>query len=69
VLGEAQAKGYAEADPTFDIEGIDAAHKLSILSAIAFGAQIDFASVDTQGISRSWPPTSRRPPRWAIASA
>jgi homoserine dehydrogenase len=52
VLAEAQAKGYAEADPTFDIEGIDAAHKLSILSAIAFGAKIDFASVDTQGISR-----------------
>jgi homoserine dehydrogenase len=68
VLSEAQAKGYAEADPTFDIEGIDAAHKLSILSAIAFGAD-RFASVDTQGISRSWPPTSRRPPRWAIASA
>lgn len=52
VLSEAQAKGYAEADPTFDIEGIDAAHKLSILSAIAFGAKIDFGSVDTQGISR-----------------
>lgn len=52
VLAEAQAKGYAEADPTFDIEGTDAAHKLSILSAIAFGSQIDFASVDTKGISR-----------------
>ncbi|WP_068094412.1 homoserine dehydrogenase [Novosphingobium rosa] len=52
VLSEAQAKGYAEADPTFDIEGTDAAHKLSILSAIAFGSQIDFASVDTSGISR-----------------
>jgi len=52
VLDEAQQKGFAEADPTFDIEGIDAAHKLSILSAIAFGAKIDFASVDTQGISR-----------------
>ena len=52
VLAEAQAMGYAEADPTFDIEGIDAAHKLSILSAIAFGAQIDFASVETTGISR-----------------
>ena len=51
VLAEAQAKGYAEADPTFDIEGTDAAHKLSILSAIAFGAKIDFASVDTKGIA------------------
>ena len=52
VLAEAQARGYAEADPTFDVEGIDAAHKLSILAAIAFGAKIDFASVDVAGISR-----------------
>ncbi len=52
VLAEAQARGYAEADPTFDIEGTDAAHKLSILAAIAFGSKIDFASVDTAGISR-----------------
>ncbi|MGE3691682.1 MAG: homoserine dehydrogenase [Novosphingobium sp.] len=52
VLAEAQAMGYAEADPTFDIEGTDAAHKLSILSAIAFGSRIDFASVETSGISR-----------------
>ncbi|MBU6268560.1 MAG: homoserine dehydrogenase [Sphingomonadales bacterium] len=52
VLAEAQAKGYAEADPSFDIEGTDAAHKLSILSSIAFGAKIDFASVETTGISR-----------------
>ncbi|MBC2664683.1 homoserine dehydrogenase [Novosphingobium flavum] len=52
VLAEAQARGYAEADPTFDVEGIDAAHKLSILAAIAFGAKIDFNSVDTAGISR-----------------
>jgi len=52
VLAEAQAKGYAEADPAFDIEGTDAAHKLSILAAIAFGAKIDFASVETQGITR-----------------
>lgn len=52
VLAEAQARGYAEADPTFDVEGIDAAHKLSILAAIAFGAKIDFAGVDTAGISR-----------------
>lgn len=52
VLAEAQAKGYAEADPGFDIEGTDAAHKLAILSAIAFGTRIDFASVDTAGIAR-----------------
>jgi homoserine dehydrogenase len=52
VLAEAQSLGFAEADPTFDIEGIDAAHKLSILAAIAFGAEVDFASVETHGISR-----------------
>ncbi len=52
VLAEAQAKGYAEADPSFDIEGTDAAHKLAILSAIAFASRIDFASVETAGISR-----------------
>ncbi|MCB2073627.1 MAG: homoserine dehydrogenase [Novosphingobium sp.] len=51
VLAEAQAKGFAEADPTFDIEGIDAAHKLAITAAISFGAKVDFASVDTVGIS------------------
>ena len=52
VLGEAQAKGYAEADPAFDVEGTDAAHKLSILAAICFGSKIDFASVGTAGITR-----------------
>ncbi len=52
VLAEAQARGFAEADPAFDIEGTDAAHKLAILSAIAFGAAPDFASVETAGISR-----------------
>jgi len=52
VLAEAQRLGYAEADPSFDIEGTDAAHKLSILSAIAFGTRIDFANIDTAGISR-----------------
>jgi homoserine dehydrogenase len=50
VLSDAQAMGYAEADPTFDIDGIDAAHKLSILSSLAFGTEIDFASVDVTGI-------------------
>jgi homoserine dehydrogenase len=52
VLGEAQALGYAEADPTFDVEGIDAAHKLSILAAIAFGTRLDFAGVSAMGITR-----------------
>lgn len=52
VLGEAQAKGYAESDPTFDIDGIDAAHKLAILSSIAFGTAIDFGPVAATGIRR-----------------
>jgi homoserine dehydrogenase len=52
VLREAQARGYAEADPTFDIEGIDAAHKLTILAAIAFGIPMQFERVYTEGISR-----------------
>ncbi len=52
VLKEAQRLGYAEADPTFDIEGIDAAHKLTILSAIAFGIPMQFDKVYTEGISK-----------------
>jgi homoserine dehydrogenase len=52
VLKEARAKGYAEADPTFDIEGIDAAHKLTILSAIAFGVPVQFEKAYTEGISK-----------------
>ncbi len=51
VLAEAQALGYAEADPTFDIEGIDAAHKLTILGSIAFGIPLQFDQVYTEGIS------------------
>ena len=51
VLAEAQALGYAEADPTFDVEGIDAAHKLTILASIAFGIPLQFEKVFTQGIS------------------
>ncbi len=51
VLAEAQALGYAEADPTFDVEGIDAAHKLVILAAIAFGMPLEFDKVFTEGIS------------------
>ena len=52
VLAEAQALGYAEADPTFDVEGIDAAHKLTILASIAFGIPLQFSRVYTEGISR-----------------
>lgn len=52
VLVEAQELGYAEADPTFDVEGIDAAHKLTILAAIAFGTPLQFEQVYTEGISK-----------------
>jgi len=52
VLAEAQQLGYAEADPTFDVEGIDAAHKLTILASIAFGIPLQFSKVYTEGISR-----------------
>ncbi|MDH4326132.1 MAG: homoserine dehydrogenase [Betaproteobacteria bacterium] len=51
-LADAQARGYAEADPTFDIEGVDAAHKLTILSALAFGVPMQLARAYTEGISR-----------------
>ena len=50
VLGEAQALGYAEADPTFDVEGIDAAHKLTILASIAFGHPLQFERVHVEGV-------------------
>ena len=52
VLGEAQRLGYAEADPTFDVEGIDAAHKLTILSAIGFGIPTQFDKAYTEGITK-----------------
>jgi len=52
VLKEAQALGYAEADPTFDVEGIDAAHKLTILASIAFGIPLQFEKVFTEGITQ-----------------
>ncbi|MEJ2686601.1 MAG: homoserine dehydrogenase [Gammaproteobacteria bacterium] len=51
VLDEAQRLGYAEADPTFDVEGIDAAHKLTILASIAFGIPLQFEKIYTEGIS------------------
>ena len=55
VLAEAQRLGYAEADPTFDVEGIDAAHKLTIMASIAFGIPLQFAKTYTEGISAITP--------------
>jgi len=52
VLAEAQSLGYAEADPTFDVEGIDAAHKLTILASIAFGIPLQFEKAFTEGITK-----------------
>ncbi len=52
VLAEAQALGYAEADPSTDVDGIDAAHKLAILAALAFGRPVEFGSVHVEGIRR-----------------
>ncbi len=50
VLAEAQKLGYAEADPTFDVDGIDAAHKLALLASVAFGTEVDFNAVHVEGI-------------------
>jgi homoserine dehydrogenase len=50
VLAEAQRLGYAEADPSFDVDGIDTAHKLAILTAVAFGCEVDFGAVYVEGI-------------------
>ena len=55
VLKEAQKLGYAEADPTFDVEGVDAAHKLCILGTMAFGCRIPFEAVYTEGIRHITP--------------
>ena len=55
VLAEAQALGYAEADPSFDIEGVDAAHKLAILAAMAFEMPLAFPAVYCEGIARVTP--------------
>ena len=52
VLADAQAQGYAEADPSFDIDGVDTAHKLAILAALAFGRPLDFAAIHVEGIRR-----------------
>ena len=50
VLAEAQKLGYAEADPTTDVDGFDAAHKLALLASLAFGSRVDFGGVDVEGI-------------------
>ena len=55
VLKEAQAKGYAEANPTFDIEGIDSAHKLAILAMLTYGTPVIFDDIYTEGISKITP--------------
>lgn len=52
VLAEAQAAGYAEADPSFDVDGIDAAHKLAVLTGAAFGAKVNFEGIHVEGIRR-----------------
>ncbi len=68
-LAEAQRLGYAEADPTFDIEGIDAAHKLTIMAAIAFGMPMQFDAAYTEGISKLTREDIRTPRSSAIASS
>ncbi|MGC1456460.1 MAG: homoserine dehydrogenase [Nitrospirota bacterium] len=55
VLKEAQAKGYAEADPTFDIEGIDSAHKLAVITMLTYGTPVKFNDIYTEGISKITP--------------
>ncbi|MFQ5899581.1 MAG: homoserine dehydrogenase [Candidatus Methylomirabilia bacterium] len=55
VLKDAQAKGYAEADPTLDVEGIDSAHKLQILATLAFRTAVDLKEIHTEGITRTTP--------------
>ncbi len=52
VLADAQKQGYAEADPTFDVEGIDTAHKLALLISLCFGTRVDFDKIYTEGISK-----------------
>ena len=69
VLAEAQALGYAEADPTFDVEGIDAAHKLVILASLAFGIPLEFEAVYTEGITGITRRTSIMPRNWVIGSS
>ena len=55
MLKRAQELGYAEADPSFDVDGIDAAHKITLLAAMAFGAELTFKEVPTEGIREITP--------------
>ena len=59
-LADAQRLGYAEADPTFDVEGFDTAHKLAILTSLAFGTEIDADAIYVEGISLDHAARSRR---------
>ena len=61
--------GYLEADPNLDVGGIDAGHKLAILSSIAFGTQVDFDAVELEGIQSITWRISTTPPTWATASS
>jgi homoserine dehydrogenase len=69
VLKEAQRLGYAEADPTFDIEGVDAAHKATLMSAIAFGIPVQFDKAYVEGITKLGAADIRTPNSWATASS
>ena len=66
-LSEAQSLGYAERDPTADVEGHDAAAKAAIIASIAFGVRVVAGDVYDEGISRSRRPTSSTPTRWATS--
>ena len=69
-LKRAQELGYAEADPSFDVDGIDAAHKLALLTSLAFGAELTFKEIPTEGIRGIVPARHRAtPPSSATASS
>ena len=63
VLKRAQELGYAEADPSFDVDGVDAAHKLTILASMAFGAELTYKEIPTEGIRGSSPLDFEAAPR------
>ena len=67
ILQRAQALGYAEADPSFDVDGIDAAHKLTILMALAYGTGYEFSKVHVEGIRAVTPVDMVMPLNWVIA--
>ena len=69
VFAEADALGYLEADPTLDVGGIDAGHKLALLASIAFGTRVDFGGVEIEGIERISIEDIGRPRTWAFGSS